>query len=67
MIYIHGRYALDRRDPNTFANILWCLGLHDRPWSEGLIFGRMRYMSAEGMKHKTNTRAYIEEIQHWRK
>jgi deoxyribodipyrimidine photo-lyase len=63
MIYIHGRYALDGRDPNTFTNILWCFGLHDRPWYERPIFGRMRYMSHEGMKRKTNIGAYIDEIE----
>jgi deoxyribodipyrimidine photo-lyase len=62
MIDIHGRYALDGRDPNTYTNVLWCFGLHDRPWPERPIFGKMRYMSFEGMKRKTNTRAYIEEI-----
>ncbi|HEX3683770.1 MAG TPA: deoxyribodipyrimidine photo-lyase [Bryobacteraceae bacterium] len=62
MIDIHGRYALDGRDPNTYTNILWCFGLHDRPWFERPIFGTMRYMSLEGMKRKTDTAAYIEEI-----
>ncbi len=62
MIDIHGRYALDGRDPNTYTNIFWCFGLHDRPWPERPIFGKMRYMSLEGMKRKTNTRAYIDEI-----
>ncbi len=62
MIDIHGKYALDGRDPNTFANILWCFGLHDRPWPERSIFGTLRYMSLEGMKRKTDTGAYIEEI-----
>jgi deoxyribodipyrimidine photo-lyase len=62
MIDIHGRYALDGRDPNTYTNIFWCFGLHDRPWPERPIFGKMRYMSLEGMKRKTDTRAYIDEI-----
>jgi deoxyribodipyrimidine photo-lyase len=62
MIGIHGRYALDGRDPNTYANILWCFGLHDRPWPERPVFGKMRYMSIEGMRRKTNTQAYINEI-----
>jgi deoxyribodipyrimidine photo-lyase len=62
MIDIHGRYALDGRDPNTYANIFWCFGLHDRPWPERPIFGKMRYMSLDGMKRKTDTRAYIDEI-----
>ena len=39
MIHLHDRYALDGRDPNTYTNILWCFGLHDRPWTERPIFG----------------------------
>ncbi len=62
MISIHDRYALDGRDPNTYTNILWCFGLHDRPWFERPIFGQIRYMSLDGMKRKTDTAAYIQEI-----
>jgi deoxyribodipyrimidine photo-lyase len=62
MIDIHGRYALDGRDPNTYTNIFWCFGLHDRPWPERPIFGKMRYMSLEGMRRKTNIRAYIDQM-----
>jgi deoxyribodipyrimidine photo-lyase len=62
MLGIHDRYALDGRDPNTYAGVLWCLGLHDRPWFERPVFGAIRYMSQEGMRRKTNTQAYIEEI-----
>jgi deoxyribodipyrimidine photo-lyase len=62
MVAIHDRYALDGRDPNTYTGILWCFGLHDRPWFDRPIFGTIRYMSLEGMKRKTNTRAYLEEI-----
>jgi deoxyribodipyrimidine photo-lyase len=62
MISIHDRYALDGRDPNTYANILWCFGLHDRPWVKRPVFGQIRYMSYEGMKRKTDVEAYIREI-----
>ncbi len=62
MIDLHGRYALDGRDPNTYTNILWCFGLHDRAWFERPVFGKMRYMSLEGMKRKTDTGAYIQEM-----
>jgi deoxyribodipyrimidine photo-lyase len=62
MVYLHDRYALDGRDPNTYTNILWCFGLHDRAWAERPIFGNFRYMSLEGMKRKTHWQAYIEEI-----
>lgn len=61
MIFLNDRYALDGRDPNTYTNILWCLGLHDRPWTERPIFGMIRYMSLDGMKRKTNVDAYLRE------
>jgi deoxyribodipyrimidine photo-lyase len=62
MIHLHHVYALDGRDPNTYTNILWCFGLHDRPWAERPIFGQLRYMSFDGMKRKTDIDAYIKEI-----
>jgi deoxyribodipyrimidine photo-lyase len=62
MIHLHDVYALDGRDPNTYTNVLWCFGLHDRPWAERPIFGQLRYMSLEGMKRKTDVDAYIAEI-----
>lgn len=62
MVYLHDRYALDGRDPNTYTNILWCFGLHDRPWFERPIFGVLRYMSYDGMKRKSNVAAYLQEI-----
>ncbi len=63
MIHLHDRYALDGRDPNTYTNILWCFGLHDRPWPERNILGTFRWMSFDGMKRKTNIQAYIDEIE----
>jgi deoxyribodipyrimidine photo-lyase len=62
MISLHDRYALDGRDPNTYTNILWCFGLHDRPWSERPIFGMTRYMTLDGMRRKTDVDAYIREV-----
>ena len=62
MIRLHDRYALDGRDPNTYTNVLWCFGLHDRPWGERPIFGTVRYLSLDGMRRKTDVDAYIQEI-----
>lgn len=62
MVHLHDRYALDGRDPNTYANILWCFGLHDRPWPERPTFGTVRQMSLEGMTRKTDVDAYLREI-----
>jgi deoxyribodipyrimidine photo-lyase len=63
-IYLNDRYALDGRDPNSYTNILWCFGLHDRPWAERPIFGHVRYMSYDGMRRKTDVDAYIRSIEY---
>jgi deoxyribodipyrimidine photo-lyase len=62
MIDMHGKYSLDGRDPNTFTNVLWCFGLHDRAWGERPIFGKIRYMSGASTKRKTDANAYMQEI-----
>ncbi len=63
MVRLHDRYALDGRDPNTYANILWCFGLHDRSFPERTVFGTVRYLSLDGMRRKTDVPAYIREIE----
>ncbi len=65
MIRLHEKHALDGRNPNTYANILWCLGKHDRPWSERPVFGKIRYMSLAGMETKTDVAAYVERVNRW--
>ena len=57
MIGLHEKYALDGRNANTYSNILWCFGKHDRPWFERPVFGKVRYMSLGGMETKTNVAA----------
>ena len=53
LIEQHARYALDGRDPNTHAGVLWCFGKHDRPWApQRPIFGMIRYMSSESTRKK---------------
>lgn len=62
MVHLHNRYALDGCDPNTCANLLWCFGLHDRPWPERSIYGTVRSMSLAGMRRKTDVDAYLRAI-----
>ena len=63
-IYLNDRYALDGRDPNSITNILWCFGLHDRPWVERPVFGQVRYMSFDGMRRKTDVDSYVRGIEY---
>jgi deoxyribodipyrimidine photo-lyase len=61
MLYLNDKYELDGRDPNGFANVAWCFGLHDRAWSERPIFGKTRYMNAAGLERKFDIDAYVEK------
>jgi deoxyribodipyrimidine photo-lyase len=60
---LNNRYFLDGRDPNSFANVGWVFGLHDRPWTEREIFGKIRYMNANGLKRKFDMAAYALKVQ----
>lgn len=59
MVHLNNKYALDGRDPNSYAGILWCFGLHDRPFFEREIFGKVRYMSESGLKRKFEIEKYV--------
>ncbi|HYO64721.1 MAG TPA: deoxyribodipyrimidine photo-lyase [Archangium sp.] len=59
---LNNRYFLDGRDANSYANIGWLFGLHDRPWGEREIFGTVRYMSSGGLERKADMEAYLEKV-----
>jgi deoxyribodipyrimidine photo-lyase len=61
-IFLNDKYSLDGRDPNGYAGVAWCFGKHDRPWFERPIFGKIRYMNANGLKRKFDRDAYVEKI-----
>jgi len=64
--HLNNKYALDGRDPNSYAGILWCFGLFDRPWApERNVFGSVRYMSSENTARKFDLApyyAYVERL-----
>jgi hypothetical protein len=63
MVRLHDVYALDGRDPNTHAGILWCFGKHDRPWApERPIFGTIRGMSSEMTKKKVRLKEIADAV-----
>jgi deoxyribodipyrimidine photo-lyase len=57
---LNNRYFLDGRDPASFANVGWLFGLHDRAWTERPVFGKLRYMNANGLKRKFDIEAYVD-------
>ena len=59
---LNNRYFLDGRDPNSWTNVGWLFGLHDRPWTERPIFGKVRYMNAKGLERKFDIQAYVDKM-----
>lgn len=60
-IYLNDEYALDGNDPNGYVGILWSItGVHDRPFANRLITGKIRYMSFDGCKKKFDISKYIK-------
>jgi deoxyribodipyrimidine photo-lyase len=63
-IRLNDRYELDGRDPNGYVGIAWSIGgVHDRPWKERAVFGKIRYMSLEGCRRKFDVDAYIRGVE----
>ena len=61
-IDLNNRYFLDGRDANSYANVLWLFGLHDRAHAERPVFGKVRFMSASGLRRKFDVDQYVTQI-----
>jgi deoxyribodipyrimidine photo-lyase len=59
---LNNRYFFDGRDPASYANVAWIFGLHDRAWGERPVFGKVRFMSAEGLESKFDVDAYVRWV-----
>ena len=61
-IYLNDKYSIDGGDPNGYTGIMWAItGLHDRPWFEREIFGKIRYMNIGGLQRKFDLDKYIRD------
>lgn len=59
-IYLNDKYELDGRDPNGYTGIAWSIGgVHDRPWFERPVYGKIRYMNRNGAQKKFDVKKYI--------
>ncbi|HEY8086339.1 MAG TPA: deoxyribodipyrimidine photo-lyase [Polyangiaceae bacterium] len=59
IVHLNDRWALDGRDPGGYANVAWCFGLHDRPWPERPVFGKVRTMTSASARRKLDFEDYI--------
>lgn len=64
-IYLNDKYSLDGIDSNGYTGIAWSIGgIHDRPWFERNIFGKIRYMSYNSQIKKVKMKDYILKYAH---
>ncbi|MCJ2017647.1 deoxyribodipyrimidine photo-lyase [Methylobacterium sp. E-065] len=59
---LNNRYFLDGRDANSFTNVAWVYGLHDRPWARRKVFGTVRYQSENSLK-KFDAKGYVKAVE----
>ena len=64
-LYLNNKYFLDGRDANSYANVAWAFGLHDRPWPERPVFGQVRYMNAAGSSASSTWRPICAPSMIW--
>ncbi len=60
---LNNKYFLDGRDPASYANVGWIFGLHDRPWGERPVYGKVRYMSSSGLERKCDIDGYVRKVE----
>jgi len=63
-LHLNNKYELDGRDPNGFAGVAWCFGKHDQGWKEREVYGKVRYMNANGLERKFDMERYVEKVEH---
>ncbi|MGM0640867.1 MAG: deoxyribodipyrimidine photo-lyase, partial [Thermotogota bacterium] len=62
LIKLNDKYELDGREENGYTGVAWTFGKHDRAWTERKVFGKTRYMNANGLKRKFDIDKYVEKI-----
>ena len=63
LLRLNNLYFLDGRDANSYANVAWVFGLHDRPWTERAGFGTVRSMTASGLERKFAMQHYLDRVE----
>ncbi len=66
LVYLNDKYALDGRDPDGYASIAWIFGVHDRPWPEREIYGKIRCMTSRSTASKFDLEDYLSNVPAWR-
>ncbi len=59
-ITLNDKYELDGRDASGYTGIAWSIGgVHDRAWFDRPVYGKVRYMNANGCASKFDVKRYV--------
>jgi len=59
-ITLNDKYELDGRDSAGYTGIAWSIGgVHDRAWFDRPVYGKVRYMNANGCASKFDVKEYV--------
>ncbi|MDO8411766.1 MAG: deoxyribodipyrimidine photo-lyase [Phenylobacterium sp.] len=61
ILRLNNRYLLDGRDANSYTNVGWIFGLHDRPWPPQPVYGTVRSMGPNTFK-SFDAEAYVDQV-----
>lgn len=61
LLDLNNRYFLDGRDPNSFANVGWCFGLHDQGFQERSVSGKLRPFTTAALERKDDLKAWVAD------
>ncbi len=63
LVHLNNKYALDGRDPNSYASIAWIFGKFYRPFYRRPIYGLVRYLSLNAARKKPELREALGQLE----
>ncbi|KZB98966.1 hypothetical protein AU375_04769 [Methylobacterium radiotolerans] len=59
---LNNTFFIDGRDANSFTNVAWLFGLHDRPWGPRPVYGNVRSLGAATLR-KFDADGYVRDVE----
>lgn len=62
LVALNNRWFLDGRDCSSWTNVAWAFGLHDQPFAERDVTGKLRPMTDAGLRRKFDVDAWLNDV-----
>ncbi|KAK0078622.1 hypothetical protein PV325_002263 [Microctonus aethiopoides] len=61
-IYFTNKYSIDGCDPISYGGCMWAIcGVHDHPWTERQVTGKIRYLNYKGCERKFDVQKFVRK------